>query len=58
MNIKITGTGSCIPKKTKLNSFFDTGREVQSRVYNFIATFFSLYVSKERIPKSPKDPHF
>ena len=39
-------------KKTKLNSFFDTGREVQSRVYNFIATFFSLYVSKERIPKS------
>lgn len=39
-------------KVSKLKSFFETGRIIQFRIYNFIGTFFDLYKNRERIPKA------
>ena len=39
-------------KVNKLKQFFDAGKSIQFRIYDFIATFFDLYKNKDKIPKS------
>lgn len=39
-------------KVVKLKQFFDAGKSVQFRIYNFIGTFFDLYNNRDKIPKS------
>ena len=39
-------------KVSKLKQFFDAGKSIQFRIYDFIATFFDLYKNRDKIPKS------